>query len=158
LYVVPKIDHETVDVADVSNTDVDVSIDNAAFDASIVLNSPNENFYVGYLTGDGIPPNGAPYGFGISFPSSVVRGQFYLRTDYLPNRLFRYDGRHWIKYEDNVRMTINQSGFEQTSDTDKVKLTQKGTFINNKNTATIAGEVIQERQSLSKALRPKADN
>lgn len=158
LYVVPRKDYETVDVADASNTELDASTVNPAFDASIVLNSPTENYYVGYLTGDGIPPNGAPYGFGISFPSNAIKGQFYLRTDYLPNRLFRYDGRHWIKYEDNVRMTINQSGFTQTSDLDKVKQTQKATFINNTNTATIAGEVVQERQALSKALRPRADN
>jgi len=35
---------------------------------------------------------------------------------------------------------------------------QKGTFVNNTNTDTIGGEVVEERQSLSKALRPKADN
>ena len=33
--------------------------------------------------------------------------------------------------------------------------TQKGTFINNTNTNEIAGETVQERSSLSKALRPK---
>jgi len=158
LYVVPLKNKETVDVADVSNTIDDASIDNPALDASIVLNSPDHNYYVGYLTGDGIPPNGAPYGFGITFPSSPVKGQFYLRTDYMPNRLFRYDGRHWIKFEDNVRMTVNQSGATQTNDPTKVRRTQKASFINNTNTATIAGQVVQERQALSKALKPKADN
>jgi hypothetical protein len=158
LYVVPLRDKETVDVADVSNTDNDASIDNTAFDASIVLNSPDHNYYVGYLTGDGVPPNGAPYGFGITFPGSPVKGQFYLRTDYMPNRLFRYDGRHWIKFEDNVRMTIKQTGASQTNDPSKVRQTQKASFINNTNTATIAGEVVVEKQALSKALRPRADN
>jgi hypothetical protein len=158
LYVLPLRDKETVDVADASNTDDDASTDNPALDASIVLNSPKENYYVGYLTGDGIPPNGAPYGFGITFPSNAVYGQFYLRTDYLPNRLFRYDGRRWIKFEDNVRMTIRQTGETQTTNPDKVRKTQKATFINNVTTATIAGEVVQERQALSKALKPRADN
>ena len=158
LYVLPLRDKETVDVADASNTDDDASTDNPALDASIVLNSPKENYYVGYLTGDGIPPNGAPYGFGITFPSNAVYGQFYLRTDYLPNRLFRYDGRRWIKFEDNVRMTIRQTGETQTTDPDKVRKTQKATFINNVTTATIAGEVVQERQALSKVLKPRADN
>lgn len=157
-YVIPKFNAETVDVADVSDTDADASVDNAALDASIVLNSPSANYYVGYLTGDSLPPNGAPYGFGLTFPSSAVYGQFYLRTDYLPNRLFRYDGRHWIKFEDNVRMTINQTGATQTNDPAKVRQTQKASFINNTNTATIAGEVVVERQALSKALRPRADN
>ena len=158
LYVVPLKNKETVDVADISDTINDASIDNPALDASIVLNSPDHNYYVGYLTGDGVPPNGAPYGFGITFPSSPVKGQFYLRTDYMPNRLFRYDGRHWIKFEDNVRMTINQSGATQTTDPTKVRRTQKASFINNTNTATIAGEVVVEKQALSKALRPRADN
>jgi hypothetical protein len=38
---------------------------------------------------------------------------------------------------------------------------QVGSFINNNNTATIAGKVVEERQSLSKALKkqkPQADN
>ena len=76
----------------------------------------------------------------------------------MPNRLFRYDGRHWIKFEDNVRMTVSTQGSTQTADPTKVKQTQLGGFINNTNTATIAGEVIVERQALSKALRPRADN
>lgn len=158
LYVLPLRNAEEVDVADISNTEIDVSTDNPAFDASIVLNSPSQNYYVGYLTGDGVPPNGAPYGFGITFPSNPVTGQFYLRTDYMPNRLFRYDGKHWIKFEDNVRMTVAQTGETQTTNPDKVRKTQKGTFINNNNTSTIAGEIVPERQALSKALRPRADN
>lgn len=162
LYVIPTNESGLVDVADTSNIDDDASIDNAALDASIVLRSPNRNVYVGYLTDDGTPPNGAPYGFGLEFPTSPVKGQFYLRTDYMPNRLFRYDGRNWIKFEDNVRMTLNNFGNEDVVNAPNVgkpvRLTQKGTFINNNTTATIAGEVVQEKQALSKALRPKADN
>ena len=36
--------------------------------------------------------------------------------------------------------------------------TQKTTFINNTNQSQIGGETVKEKQSLSKALRPKADN
>jgi hypothetical protein len=159
LYVVP-IDKNTglVDVADVSDVDADASVESIALDASMVLNSPTKDYYVGYLTpGDGKPPNGAPYGFGISFPSTAVYGEFFLRTDYLPNRLFRYDGRHWIKYEDSVRMTLGTKGGTQTSDPKLNRQTLKGTFINNTNTATIGGEVVPEKQALSKILRPRAD-
>ena len=130
--------------------------------ASVVLKSPDKDIYIGYMSGDGLPPNGAPYGFGISFPVRPVEGQFYLRTDYLPNRLFRWDGKHWVKYEDNVRMTLNNFGVNEVSTGTfagkEIKQTQKGTFVNNTNTATIAGKVVQERQALSKALKPKADN
>ena len=162
-YVIPTdISTGLVDVADASTVDMDASVEQAMMDASVVLQTPNKNLYVGYLNGDGTPPNGAPYGFGIGFPSSPIEGQFYLRTDYLPNRLFRYDGRHWIRYEDNVRMTLNNFGSDDvTSGTfagSAVRQTQKTSFVNNTNTATISGEVVQERQALSKALRPKADN
>lgn len=158
MYVVPKLTNEKVDISDASNIDADASIDDLALDASIVFNSPTHNYYVGYLTGDGVPPNGAYFGQGITFPGGAVDGQFHLRTDYMPNRLFRYDGRHWIKFEDDVRMTVSTKGATQTTDSTKVKQTQLGGFINNTNTATIAGEVIVERQALSKALRPRADN
>jgi hypothetical protein len=158
-YVIPT-DPETglVMRSDTSNTEEDSSVQQAILDASAVLATPSKNYYIGYLTGDGLPPNGAPYGFGITFPSGAVDGQFYLRTDYLPNRLFRYDGRHWIKFEENVRMTVNMEGETQTNNDALVKRTQKSTFINNATTATIAGEVIVEKQALSKALKPRADN
>lgn len=162
LYTLPMRDDDTVDVADVSTDQVDVSSESNAVDASIVLNSPNKNIYVGYLTGDGIPPNGAPYGFGINFPSAPVKGEFFLRTDYMPNRLFRWSGTNWVKYEDNVRMTLNNFGQDDVAKQpfigQEVRQTQKTGFINNVNTATIAGEVVEERQALSKILRPKADN
>ena len=155
-YVIPRDENGYVQLEEVSNTNDDISMD--TLDASLVLNTPTKDYYVGYLTGDGIPPNGAPYSFGISFPQNPSEGQFYLRTDYLPNRLFRFDGRHWVKFEDKVRMTINTQGETQTTDPEKVRKTQKGTFVNNTNTATIAGEVVPERQALSKILRPRADN
>lgn len=161
LYVIPVNEQGFVDVADASDVDHDASIANAAMDASIVLRSPNKNVYVGYLTGDGVPPNGAPYGFGLEFPNNPVTGEFYLRTDFMPNRLFRYDGRNWLKFEDNVRMTLNNFGNEDVAVAPHigkpVRQTQKTTFINNNTTATIGGKVVNEKQAISKALRPKAD-
>jgi len=38
------------------------------------------------------------------------------------------------------------------------RLHQKGTFINNTTSNEIGGETVEERQSLSQALKPKADN
>ena len=114
-----------------------------------VNQTPTKEGYDGYLLGDGVPPNGEQFGFGISFPAQSDKGSYFLRTDFLPNRLFRYDGGRWVKMEDNVRMTL--------SNTD-TRSNLKGTFVNNTKTSTIAGETVTERQSLSKALRPKADN
>tara|TARA_X000000368_G_scaffold413536_1_gene401783 strand:+ start:5798 stop:6961 length:1164 start_codon:yes stop_codon:yes gene_type:complete len=110
--------------------------------------TPSKSGYDGYLLGDGLAPNGEVFGFGISFPSASDKGDYFLRTDFLPNRLFRYDGGRWIKMEDNVRMTL--------SNTD-TRSNLKGTFVNNTKTSSIAGETVTERQSLSKALKPKAD-
>ena len=128
-------------------------------DAGSIFNSPTKDLYVGYLTGDGRPPNGAPYSFGITFHPAPENGQFHLRTDYYPNRLFRFNGDHWVKYEDNVRMTMtNTPANGQPLPNSQTRQTQVTSFINNTNTATIAGHVIQERQALSQALKPKADN
>ena len=161
-FVIPTRENGLVDIADITSTDIDASTEQAITDASVVLRSPKKDFYVGYLTGDGVPPNGAPYDFGISFPANPATGSFYLRTDYMPNALYRYNGKLWIRYEDNVRMTMNNFGNQDVAsgpfEGKAVRKTQKGTFINNTNTATIAGQVVPERQSLSKALKPKADN
>jgi len=164
-FVIPTtLDTGLVNVADASQTTVDASVEQAIQDASVVLHTPNENIYVkaGYLTGDGKPPNGSTFGHGITFPTNPTGGQFFLRTDFLPNRLFRWDGRHWIKFEDNVRMTLNNFGSDDVATGSfagaAVRQTQKASFINNTNTATIAGEVVKEKQAISKALRPRADN
>jgi len=155
LFVIP-VEEGTgfVNVLDASET---IDITENAFDASAVLSTPNKNYYVGWLTGDGVPPNGSPYNFGITFPPNPVEGEFFLRTDYLPNRMYRYNGTHWIKFEDNVRMTTSMLGLTQTNDPELIRQKLKASFINNENTSTIAGEVVKEKQALSKALKPKAD-
>jgi hypothetical protein len=86
---------------------------------------------------------------GSSFPSSPVNGDYFLRTDFFPNRLFRYDGSKWMKYADNDRITLSN---------DIARNTYKTRFINETATNDIGGEDVPVRQSLSKALRPKADN
>jgi hypothetical protein len=38
-------------------------------------------------------------GFGNEFPISPEKGDVYLRTDYLPNRLYKYNGKKWIEVD-----------------------------------------------------------
>ena len=115
-----------------------------------VIDTPAASHYGFYLDGDGVAPNGNPAGFGITFPTSNVdSGDYFLRTDYLPNRLFRYDGLRWIKIEDSVRITM--------SNTD-TKENWKTKFVNASGTTNINGLTVDQRQSLSNALKPKADN
>ena len=168
--------------------------------AATVFANADHSDYKGYLTGDGVPPNGAAFTAGIAFPMSPLVGQYCLRTDYLPNRLFQYNGRRWVKMEDDVRMTMSNAGsHDNTSnrgqwdadtlynigdrvrfnsldyvcktdgnqgnipavDTVKwqaIRLTQKTSFINNSDvTCNIDGHEVKQRQTLSQALRPKAD-
>lgn len=130
------VDSDTIDGSDGINVDT-------------VMVPPEKTGYQGYLLGDGLPPNGEVFGHGISFPLGPSTHDYFLRTDFLPNRLFKYDGTRWIKLEDDVRMALSNTN---------TKSTLKGGFVNNTTTDTIGGETIQERQSLSKALKAKPDN
>lgn len=117
----------------------------------IIKNAAARKGYSGYLVdyGDGDPNSGSGFGSGIQFPADSLIGDYFLRTDYLPNRLFSYDGNRWLRVEDDLRETLTNTANRQTL---------KAGFINNSKVSTINGELTPERQSLSKALRPKADN
>ena len=149
-----------VSYATASDVTDDASMD--TMDASMVLNTPNGQVYVGYASGNSIPPNGAAFSSGIQFPNDPSTGQYYLRVDYLPNVLYRFDGGKWIMTEQNVRMTMNQFGAQDVSTGtfygSQIRQTQKTSFINNTTTATINGKLVVEKQALNTALKPKADN
>jgi hypothetical protein len=115
-------------------------------------NIPSPDYKIeGYLTGDGKAPNRLVTGAGIAFPANPTTGDYFLRLDYLPNRLFRFDGSFWRKIEDSVRTNITPGATNN--------LTQRAGFVNNTNTYTDSqGVVHNERQNLSKVLTPKADN
>lgn len=121
---------------------------NTTADAGIT--SPTEKI-AGYLVGDGTAPNGLSVSMGVAFPGQAASGDFFLRLDFVPNRLFRYDGKRWVKVEDNVRTNLTPGATDNK--------TQLSTFVNNTGTVTdLQGNVHPSRQSLSKALRPQADN
>ena len=104
----------------------------------------------GYLIGDGSAPNGVTTGAGISFPSMPKVGDYFLRTDYLPQILFRWDGSLWVKISENVRTGV---GFGDANNQ-----SQLSGFINNTNTTTLSnGTTMPERQALSKILKIQPD-
>jgi len=147
-YVTPVDSRGNVRLNSVNDT-VD-TVSNTQDTVNSVLDSPQGNPYTGYGGGDTTPPNGYPAGFGNSFPTTNVKtGDYWLRTDYLPNRLFRYDGNMWVKIQDATRMTVTN---------DDTRQTYKTSFINNTSTFTQNGLTIEQRQSLSNALKPLADN
>lgn len=107
-------------------------------------------YTLGYMTGDGIAPNGLPVTPGVSFPLNPSTGDYALRLDYMPNRLFRYNGTLWVKIEDSVRTDLTP-GIEN--------LTLRSGFVNNTNTVNTSDRgAIPSRQSLSDLLKPQADN
>jgi len=126
-------------------------------DASRTISDTQDNltpeadgYTQGYLTGDGIAPNGLPVIPAVSFPLGVDKGTYCLRLDYFPQRLFRYDGRRWIKVEEAVRTNLTPGSDNNTL---------RSSFVNNTytvNTSDIGP--IPSRQSLSQALKITADN
>jgi hypothetical protein len=104
----------------------------------------------GYLTGSTTAPNGLPVTPGVQFPPHPVLGDYCLRLDYFPNRLFRYNGTVWLAITDNVRTDL---GYATQS------LTQRASFVNNSYTVPTTDQGnIPSRQSLSQILEPKPDN
>lgn len=83
---------------------------------------PARSGYSGYLMGDGFPVNGYDFGHGIQFPANAAQNDFFLRTDFMPNRLFRFDSNRWVRVEDAVRMNMTNNDSRQTL---------KTSFINN---------------------------
>ena len=103
----------------------------------------------GYLAGSGDAPNGEPTGSGITFPDNPKYGAYFLRTDYLPQQLFRWDGQLWIKISEKVR-TGTALGPDDTS--------LRSSFINNNNVTTLSdGTTIPERASLSNLFKIQPD-
>jgi hypothetical protein len=101
-------------------------------------------YTMGYLAGDGTAPNGFPTGAGIVFPQNPQVGDYFLRIDYLPNILYRWDGQLWIRISTNVRA---ETGFTEN---DKSQLSG---FINNTATTTLTdGNTVPQAQPLSSIL------
>jgi hypothetical protein len=125
----------------------------------IARSSPRSFGYsAGYMTGDGTAPNGfqteilglgSVSGAGISFPVNPQVGDYFLRIDYFPQLLYRWDGRVWVRVSSNVRTDTGFTEQDQSllsgfiNDTAQTKLTN-GTFI-------------PQRQALSTALTLQPD-
>jgi len=88
--------------------------------ADDLYNTPAKIGYSGYLIGGDFAPNGANFGSGISFPITAEEGDYFMRTDFMPNRLFRFDGRRWLKVHDVQRTSLNTANPN----------TLRGSFIN----------------------------
>ena len=124
---VPKSGYDTTTIYTETVDQYGYPVDPGALDASVVSDDASDTNHdasaqtltsavkvEGYLTGDALPPNGATVAAGIAFPNTPGQGDYFLRLDYIPNRLFRYDGRRWVKVEDSVRTNLTPGTENQT--------------------------------------------
>jgi hypothetical protein len=151
MYTIPTNSDGTAPVGNpitVDSTNITADQLDPTSDAGVA--SPNYKIE-GYLTGDGRAPNSLITGAGIAFPTNPTEGDYFLRLDYMPNRLFRFDGKFWRKVEDAVRTNLTPGAPDNK--------TVRNTYVNNTNTyVDAAGNTHNERQNLSMALTPRADN
>lgn len=143
-----KPDGYPADPLSVSLGLADVDASSTILNASASALTPDKTIE-GYLTGDGLAPNGIPVLSGVAFPTNPSTGAYFLRLDYKPNRLFRFNGSKWVKIEDRVRTRLTPGPDNQTL---------RSTFVNNTNTFNNSNnEVVNERQALNEIFKPRAD-
>ena len=123
---------------------------------------PNTNYPIlgswTYYSGTGTPPNtstdpnqdltpsGPLVGAGVSFPPGMTDGQYYLRIDYYPERLFQKQGNVFKLIEVNVLK--NWTAYNRVLDT----------FIDNTNCTVLPdGTVEPEKQAVSQVLKQRVD-
>ena len=111
----------------------------------IARSSPRSFGYTtGYMDGNGQAPNGFPTGAGISFPQNPQVGDYFLRIDYFPQLLYRWDGRLWVRISENIR---TESGFSINNQS------QLSGFINNVGETKLTnGTFVPQKQALSTIL------
>jgi hypothetical protein len=116
----------------------------------IARSSPRTFGYTtGYLDGDGEAPNGFPTGAGISFPQSPQVGDYFLRIDYFPQILYRWDGQLWVRISTKVRTETGYGADDES---------QISMFINNTTQTTLTdGSTVPQRQPLSSILQLSPD-
>lgn len=144
-------------ILDITDKNVQEAAENAFFDPKFfesanlyIYIDPDTNYPVigsNYFSGDGEPPNGGPLkGAGITFPPDMKDGEYYLRLDYYPERLFQKQGNCFKLIEVNVLK--NWTAYNRVLDT----------FIDNNNDTVLSnGEIIPEKQAISQVVKQKVD-
>jgi len=114
----------------------------------MIQGDPKKKEYPWIYAGDGTPPNGAELvGSGSFFPEEVSDGTYFLRTDYMPNTLFKKEGSIWRMQEQDYRRGRWSAAHRLLED-----------FLNNTESTTLSdGRVFDTKQALSKLIRPEAD-
>jgi hypothetical protein len=101
--------------------------------------------FIGTIEG---APNGTQLlGSGITFPLNAVDGDYFLRTDFNPSRIFKKQGTRWVKVSDDNKQVWSSANRILDS------------FINNTiETTNTDGTISNEQTYVSKIVKPKTDN
>lgn len=84
---------------------------------------------------------------GTNFPSSPPEGLFFIRTDFIPNRMFVRRGSKWHRiYRNETDQTWSDITYNASD------------YIINKNTTVVNNTEFSERQPISNTIVPRADN
>ena len=93
-----------------------------------------------------VAATGSNVAIGNTFPSSPNQGDFFIRSDFQPNRLFQYNESRWIRLYDE---------FEQGTWSDRTF--NGSTFINERGTDVDSTGEYGSRQSITDAILPRPD-
>lgn len=137
----------------VSSYKKELDISNAIVQAAEVAD-PNGIALMDHLFGLTPESNASDWNYGESlpngttFPQSAGEGDYFVRTDFNPNRLFVRRGTKWHRLYDEV-----------TASTWSDRTYNASTFINNTDSTTVVadGSEFPERQPLSQTILPQAD-
>ena len=83
---------------------------------------------------------------GDQFPTTPNDGDYFVRTDFKPNRLFVFRGSRWHRLYDNI-----------TAETWSDRTYNASSFINYDSTTVIDNQEFLEKTPLSKVIKPKSD-
>ena len=83
---------------------------------------------------------------GDQFPSQPNEGEYFVRNDFTPNRLFVRRGSKWHRLYDNIS---DRTWSDRTYNASQ--------FINNDATTIVDNNEVPEKQALSKVIKPKSD-
>ena len=134
---------------DLSSYKTEINISNAIIQ-SAELDDPLGIPLVSHLFGatpvDNEYDHGEVLEKGDQFPQMPNDGEYFIREDFTPNRLFVYRGSRWQRLYDNV-----------TDSTWSDKTFNASGFIDNKATTVVDNKEVPERQALSDVIKPKSD-
>jgi hypothetical protein len=129
------------------NTDalfVPLYVDGDPKKGTLPIGSSPQQKFTGYLVNNGEAVNGYPVTPATEFPPNPADGQYVLRQDYFPARLYRFNNSVW--------QYVNTS--ERTGLTPGTGQTLRDKYVNNSNTfVNTSGNVEPIIQNLSTLLR-----